>query len=451
MPETYENENIKQSTRYIRISEVRAVGSKLIARLDLSENIKKYFLKDNFVVQYDKNIEDVDESILAIPPLFVIAPVAWATGADIYVEKLDQTSFNSLHKVRQVFQGWYPRFSSSGRIYVNNLIGNKFNNEQTALLFSGGLDSTTSYIMHKDEHPILISLLRGETSSYEAEFYDKVKNTFLDFAKNEGVEIHFIKSDVWDMNSSILNNRLLTRDFGVVEWYTKVSHGLIFLGLSAPLTVEKVRTLYIASTFTQDYEARTGNGSHFLAFTDFSWSDIKVIYDGQELTRMAKIKHIFKKNRTYGKNLRICNPIMHSGYYKNSHSQLYFKNCGSCIKCVQTVTELIVAGIDPVECNFDLNDKVLDYVRCLFVSGVVDLAGEQPEFWRDIQRHLSDTINDDVYRRYQTHKFFEWYRDFDLSTSKFRTNKTLRRLCWAYCLMRYRGICDALKLMIKNV
>ncbi|MGH9921161.1 MAG: hypothetical protein ACRD38_00255, partial [Nitrososphaerales archaeon] len=452
MLETYNNERVKQSTQYIRISQARAVGSKLVTKLDLSENIKKYFLKDNFVVEYDKNIDHIDESLLAIPPLFVIAPVAWATGADIYVEKLDQASFDSLHKVRQVFQEWYPHFSSYGRMYVNKLTSNKFNNKHPALLFSGGLDSTTSYIMHKDEHPILITLLRGETSSYEAEYYDKVKNTYLDFAKNEGVEIHFIKSDVWDRQSNVLNNRLLARDFRVTHWSTKVSHGLIFLGLSAPLTVQQAGTLYIASTFAQDHKVRTGNGSHFLAFTNFSWADIKVIYDGQELTRLAKIKHVLKKNQGYSKNLRICSSIMDLRYYKNIRSQLYFKNCGSCQKCVETIAELTVAGIDPVECNFDLNHKVFDYTRSLFTAGAMNLAGEDPEFWYDIQRQIPDTVNDnEVYKRYQANTFFEWFRDFDISRYRWHTNHTVRRLCWVYCLMKYRGIGDTIKLVVGNI
>lgn len=448
----HKNRNVKQSGQYIRISEVRAAGSKLVTKLDLSANISKYFLKDNFVVQYDKNIDHVNESILTIPPLFIIAPVAWAAGADIYVEQLDQTSLNSLHKVRQVFQKWYPKFSPLGSIYVNNLISNRFNNKQTALLFSGGLDSTTSYIMHKDEHPTLITLLRGENTSYEDEYYTKVKNAFVNFAKNEAVDIHFIKTDVWDTYSNLLNNKLLTREFGVRDWWVKVSHGLMLLGLAAPLTVEKIGTLYLAASFERNYKVRNGNGSHFLVNTNVSWADIQVVYDAQELAKNAKVRNVLKKNQGYCKNLRVCSPVMNPGYYKNTRSQSHFKNCGSCQKCVERMIRLILEDIDPAEGNFDLNDNVLDYAKRLLTAGVIKLPGNDLELWQDIQRHIPASITDGgVKQRYQAKEFFEWFRDLDLSNCRWHSNQRLRMLCWVYCVIKYRGIYDTVRLVIGNV
>src|SRR5574341_841429 len=244
----HENKITKQDTHYIRISQVKAVDNKLMIKLDLSDDIRKFFLRDNFVIQYDRRIDDVDESILTIPPLFIVTPIAWATGANLYVDRLDQSSLNSLLSVRPVFREWY-NFSSSGAVIVKDLVDNKFNNKQTALLFSGGLDSTVSYIRHKEENPTLITLLRGETYSYENAYYNKVKNTFLKFAKDEGVKIHFIKTDLWDTHSNVLNNKLLTKHFGVLDWWMKVSHGLMILGLSAPLTAKNIGTVYFASTF----------------------------------------------------------------------------------------------------------------------------------------------------------------------------------------------------------
>ncbi|MGH9921870.1 MAG: hypothetical protein ACRD38_03875, partial [Nitrososphaerales archaeon] len=258
------HESIRRSSEYIKISRATAVNNKLVVKLDFSAKIKKYFFKDTLVIEYDKNIEDVDRSLLGIPPLFVIAPVAWATGADIYLEILDQTCLTSLEKIRQVFKKLYPKFSFSGGIYVENIINNQFNNRQKALLFSGGVDSTTSYIRHKDECPILITLLKGENSYYEYEYYDSVKNSFVNFAKNEGVSIHFIKTDLWDTYSDILDNQLLAHEFEVLDWWMNVSHGLILLGLSAPLTFEKIGTLYIASSYERNCSSLTAEVSHFL-------------------------------------------------------------------------------------------------------------------------------------------------------------------------------------------
>jgi|GEM_PF-974637 len=452
MLEICENESTKQGTYYIRISQVKAVDNKLIIKLDLSDDIRKFFLRDNFVIQYDKRIDEVDESILTIPPLFVVAPIAWAAGANVYVDRLDQSSLNSLLRVRPVFREWY-NFSSSGAVIVKDLVDNKFNNKQTALLFSGGLDSTASYIRHKEENPTLITLLRGETYSYEDAYYNNVKNTSLKFAKDEGVKIHFIRTDLWDTHSNVLNNKLLTRHFGVLDWWMKVSHGLMILGLSAPLTTKNIGTVYLASTFARDYKARTGNGSHFLAHTDISWADIKVIYDVAELTRQAKIKYILKENQGYCKNLRVCSPVTNPGYYKNSNLQSYPTNCGICQKCVENIIALMLEGMDPVQCNFDIDKNVLDYVKRLFKTrSLRSMAGEAPEFYKDIQRHISNTICDaELNQRYKTKKFFEWFKNYDISTYKKHSNDKLNLLFWTYSLMRYRGLYYSISLIIRSL
>jgi len=167
---------INKNSKFIKISSVRASDNKLEVKLEFSKEVRKYFFKNSFEVTYEMNIEDVDESILAIPAVCATIHVAWATGADLYVEKLDETFLSSLPKIRKVFEGFYPKFSSSGNIHVQKIITNKFNNTQTALLFSGGLDSLVSYITHKDQHPILITLLKPGNSNYNKEYHNKVRD-----------------------------------------------------------------------------------------------------------------------------------------------------------------------------------------------------------------------------------------------------------------------------------
>jgi len=85
--ESNNTEDVKKNSKSIKISNVRASDNKLQVELDISGEITKYFFKNSFEVTYDRNIEDVDESILAIPAVCAIVQVAWATGADLYVEK----------------------------------------------------------------------------------------------------------------------------------------------------------------------------------------------------------------------------------------------------------------------------------------------------------------------------------------------------------------------------
>ena len=69
----------------IEVADVGIYGNKLVFKLDYSKPLRKYFVQKTFFVEYDRqlDISNVDESILVIPVISMIAPVAWAVGADV--------------------------------------------------------------------------------------------------------------------------------------------------------------------------------------------------------------------------------------------------------------------------------------------------------------------------------------------------------------------------------
>ena len=285
---TNKTQNMIENSEFIKISNVRASDNKLKVILNFSKKIAKYFLKNSFEVYYDKNIENVDESILSIPAVCATIQIAWASGADLYVEKLDETFLLSLPKIRKTFKEFFPQFSSSGTIHVKKIIPNKFNNQQSALLFSGGLDSLVSYIRNMEQHPILITLLKGDNFTINSKNHVRLRNWYQKFAAQNGIEIHFITSKMWNISSNTINTGLLASDFEIDDWWENVSHGLIILGLCAPLTVESIGKVLFASTYKRNFD-RAVHGSHFLARTILSWADVNVIYDGDQ-SRQDKIR-----------------------------------------------------------------------------------------------------------------------------------------------------------------
>jgi len=425
--ESNNTEDAKKNSKSIKISSVRASDNKLQVELDISEEITKYFFKNSFEVAYDRNIEDVDESILAIPAVCVTIQVAWATGADLYVEKLDETFLSSLPKIRKVFEGFYPKFSSSGDIHVQKIITNKFNNKQIATLFSGGLDSIVSYITQKDKHPILITIQKSATSPHNKDHDSKMRNLHQKFAKQEGLRIHFIESDLVGTYSDTLNHQLLAYDFETKDWFGYVNYGLVTTGLCAPMTVEKIGQVVLASGYPKNY--RQAEGAHFLDYIDFSWADINVFYDNSDLSRQEKIRHVLKGNPQYLKYLRSC---MLANQRRSD-----LKECGECEKCLRTITGLILEGIDPNECNFNIKNKVLDYIKALFIKRLM-YSGIY--FWKDIQNHIPNTIKDDeVSKKYHAKEFFEWFRGFELANYQQESNffSKKRRLFYS---LKYCGI-----------
>ena len=427
-----------KNSKFIKISNVTASGNKLEVKLEFSKEVAKYFFKNHFEVYYDKNIENVDESILTIPAVCATVQIAWATGADLYVDKLDETFLSILPKIRKVFEGYYPKFSSSGDIHVKEPIVNKFNNKQSALFFSSGLDSLDSYKRNKDQNPILITILRIDKSNHLIKYHNDIRNLVNNFAKQQGNDVHFIRSQLWNfVSNDIINDRLLCRDFKISNWWEDVSHGFIRLGLLAPLTVKRIGRVFTASNYKKNY--RLPNGSHFLADNDFSWADVEVIYDG-DLTRQEKLQFL-KHSPHYLKNLLVCYEPIHSTYPKN---------CGFCPKCWRTITSLILEGIDPIECNFDIKNNVLDEIK--HILNDCKFLFKYRHLFPDIQNYIPDTYNgNEVSRKYHAKEFFEWFRNYQFPDDDYREGiRFFNKLKFIYYCVKYNGINFTIKLIQRS-
>lgn len=421
------DKKIKQTmkTTHIKIVDMHVSDNKLVFKLNISKDISKYFLTDHFVAEYDKKIDDVDKSILSIPVLSTVVTVAWATGADIYIEYLDKTYLDALNRVETLFRRWFPQFSFSTRIDVENIISNKYNTEKYGLVFSGGLDSITTYIRHKEKKPILINIWGADNASpmyKNYELWNKIRTKLLRFANHDGVDIHFIKTNVGEL----INNKLLTEKFCEFEgdWWVNVSHGLVYTGLSAPITADGTGTLLMASAHTKDYPKP--HGSHFFIYVDVGWGCTKIAYDSSDLTRQEKIRCVLRGNPQYYPYLRVC------------YSQFREHNCGFCEKCLRTITGLILEDIDPQKCNFDIKKGIISLIRGYFSNGLLNIGHSQLLLWQDIQRHIPDNL--DKNKLYNSKYFFEWVKEIDLSEYEYRGDRMISRFLKVYYLTKYSPI-----------
>ena len=110
-------------------------------------------------VEYDADIK-ADSSILNLPITATVLPLAWLSGSDIHVDKIDKSFKESMNSLQEVFRNLYPLIPFKTNIVVDKIVDNKIELEdptrRTAILFSGGVDSTYSLISHIDEKPRLI-------------------------------------------------------------------------------------------------------------------------------------------------------------------------------------------------------------------------------------------------------------------------------------------------------
>lgn len=392
--------------RYIKIEELKALkNGVLLARLSCSKEIRKYFSSNLFYVKYDRDIHNVSSSILHIPVVSNLATFAWAIDADIYVKELDKTFLESLNTIKTVMEKWYPNLPFSTRINVGNTISNSIDCKGYGLLFSGGVDSTTSYIKHRDKKPNLIMIWGADVPPDKKDFWNRIKNHYEIFAGQENTKINFVRT-----NMRILNETILTLKFGKYltdsSWWGALQHGIGLLGLCAPLTVtERIGEILIASSHAQGLLAYPW-GSHPLIDNKVSWANVKVVHDGYNVSRQEKIRYVLKsyiKDTGRYPLLRVC------------WSQFSNFNCGKCEKCSRTITGLVLENIDPNKCGFNIDNAFFDCLKQNLVQRKFNLSPGRVFLWKDIQKYIPEEMSHSLYN---CEEFFEWFKDFEISEIK---------------------------------
>jgi hypothetical protein len=384
--------------------------SRLQFKLTVSRPLRKYFIRDTSYVQYDKNldIKNIDSSILAIPMAAVVAPIAWAVGAKVNIPRLDAAYLQSLDRVKHIFQGSRSNFSFSGDIYTEEVVTNRFQGKKTGMLFSGGVDSLTSYLRHRYSSPDLFSIWGvPDIPPSENEFWSRMWTDISDLADRDGLRALQIKTDAFRN----INRELLGREFGL-NWWGDVASGLFLLGMCAPLTaMREIGTVIIASSYDRDFQEITG--FHPSIYKNVSWAQVSVLHDGNELSRQQKMHYLCnKENIRYLSKLRVC------------WDSAWRTNCSNCEKCLRTITGLVVEGADPNSCNFEINSKTFSRLKDCFTKGKMRLSAGQLYFWADIQKHLANQIDTDISG---SREFLNWFKEYDLTQYRM---KRLRHLVW---------------------
>jgi len=381
----------------ISIARVNVSNNEIKFKLHLPRPLRKYFLNDSLYVQYDSSLDlgSVDSSILAIPVMSVVAPIAWAVGADVHLGELDTTYLQSLRRIKEIYRGLFPTFSFSGDIRAEREVANQFGGNRTGMLFSGGVDSLTSYLRHKIEEPDLISVWGVlDIPPSEEQFWNRMWTDISSLADSDGVRAFQIKTDL----IRNINHELLSREFQV--WWYGVAARPFLLGMCPPMTANRgIGTIIIASSYTEDY--KVSSASHPSIDNNVSWADVRVVQDGFELSRQQKVRYLCQtENARYLSHLRVC------------WGSAVRMKCGECEKCLRTITNLAVEGIDPNDCNFDVDTETFLRLKDSFIRGRIRLNTSQMFMWRDIQRSIPERIDTDIGG---SREFLEWLREYDLS------------------------------------
>ncbi len=319
---------------YIRLKRVLREGRKLTYQFESSLDV---FKKHEFYILYENDFPAAGDSILAIPFAAVMASISWITGADLEMAVLDENYVESLKKAREYFYGWFSKkWSFAGEIKATP-VKNRGSATREGVMYSGGLDSLTTYIRHKDNKPILFSFFGADIPLDQVQEVDACKRSFHEFATHEGLEICCIESDL----HTIFKPKDLNRLTG--NWWGETSFAMVLSAVTAPYSYSVLSKLWIASSHVAG-TLHCGEGSDSTLDNHLRWADTQLQNDFDDADRMKKIQ-FFKNYPNYHRYLRVCFTWQH----------LHLKggeiNCSRCEKCYRTICELLLNDISPADCN----------------------------------------------------------------------------------------------------
>ncbi len=373
-------------------------------KVEVADGFKNDYLVDDFFVSYAQDIDlsSLDSSLLIIPFIMNVYSIILISGKNYYIDSLDIDLYYSLVKVKQILQRLYPKTKWEGNLIPGRLVKNmprvplKDPNKEFALLFSGGLDSTTSALSSIDSKILLITL-RGHWNIPldDGGIWERQKKATQSLAKHYGHSSTFVSSNF----SEFLNWDFLESLSPEIEtWRFDTAEGIGLFGLVVPLLYLKgYSVLRIASSYTWTYpwpsSANPLIDNNILFANNFRFD-----HDQFDLSRADKIELIIdlvKKGLIERPQLKICDGRQSEHCYDDD-----------CSKCVPTSLMLLALGEDPHLYGFTLDiDEMINRAKSYL---------ERPHLYSTMWE-LQDLRNKMKKRGYDSK--FNWFMEADLTAS----------------------------------
>jgi hypothetical protein len=313
-------------------------------KVEINTQFKKQYLVDDFFAEYDSsvNLEGFDYSILSMPFIMNAISIIWISGETYTVEEMDTELYQSLQRVKKVFQYMYPKTRWDGELKPKKLVSHPGDfselekTSKTALLYSGGIDSTSTGFAHLDKKQLLITAWgHWDLPLNESELWKKRKKRTEEFAQKYGNQASFIRSNY----TEFLNWQYLSQlSPEISKWRLGAVEGLGWAGLTAPLLLtKKYPILRIASSHTWRYPYPSAS-SPFID-NNLYFCGLRVLHDQWDMTRLMKVQFISSQC-----DLKSCEkPYLKICPLKKNHDG----NCGACRKCLSSALCFFAIGRNP--------------------------------------------------------------------------------------------------------
>jgi len=359
----------------LKVNKIKKEKNRIDIFYEIEGEWEKFFnIEENFFIEYDRNIEDVPDSICIIPFLSNILPISWVNDAKVYLKELDKNFYNSIKNIKQGYINMHPNINFLGDLIIENVIENKnLASGGVLVFFSGGADSFSTLISHINENPQLLTVWGSDIMLDDIEGWNNVKEQINDVSLKFGVKKNIIKTNFRTfIRDNILD--MLVKEKAGDGWWHGFQHGIGLIGQAAPIVFDdNITKIYIASSYCEKNKANSCASDPTID-NHFKVADCTVYHDQYELGRLEKIKKIIEYS-----NANKITPLIRVCWESRGGN-----NCCKCEKCYRTIYEILACGDNPNKYGFIFNDKInkkiKNYIMYKKILSQVEIA-----FWKEIK------------------------------------------------------------------
>lgn len=364
--------------------------------------IRDYLTTDIMWIEYDEDISSIPKSILCIPFVSSLLPLMWLTNTVMWVEELDRTFYDAIHRIKQAYQDLYNHYPLKGNLVSARFVENTYEpKSESLLLFSGGIDANATYVRIRQMHPHLFNIqgwykqFDNKDAAAEAD-----KRDISAFAKKHELGFSFARSNFAVLVNSKLFDKNIKQTFHD-GWWHGFQHSMSFISIAIPLAYKRaIRNIYIASSVPIGEYVMCA--SHVNVDSEFKFATVGgCIHDGSELTRQDKVHTIVSYVNEVGGDypIRVCS--------FNDH------NCCACDKCFRSILGIIAEGGDIKQYGFFIDGNLKDYFVNLMHNNIqfFNIRGESSLHWPAIRRRMKEN-----YDLIQEKDFVDWFLNTDFMT-----------------------------------
>lgn len=329
-------------TNKCTINEVLVQGNSVTCNFTMEGQWKKFFVADSVKVEYSIDISGVPASVAVIPFLANILPIAWICDAEIHIKELDKSFYDSISDFKKGYIDMYPMLEFKGDVVVENVVENSAQGNGAIAFFSGGVDAFNTLVKHVQDKPTLVTLWGADVKLSDNEGWQKVENHIKDTAKEFGLDYVYVKTEFrtflkeWPLSEAVK----ISGD----GWWHGFQHGIGIICHAAPIAYAMGKsTIYFASSFTEKDKGKVTCASDPTIDNFVRFCGAKVVHDGYEFDRQAKIHNIveYAKETNSKIALRVC--------WESQGGS----NCCKCEKCWRTILGVYAEGENPQNYGFD--------------------------------------------------------------------------------------------------